>query len=54
MIEIDPVTRRPLSEFVYIVDAVPEEPVPPDAYRDNGLVELVALVDNGSFLALER
>ena len=37
-----------------IVDEVAETPVPEDAFRTNGLVELLAIDNNGTFLALER
>jgi myo-inositol-hexaphosphate 3-phosphohydrolase len=47
-------TGKPIAESVYVVDAVPEVPEPRDAFRTNGLVELLALDNNGSLLALER
>lgn len=37
---------------VYVVEEVPAEPEPADAFRTNGLVELLAIDNNGSFLAL--
>ena len=47
-------TGQPVQEFVYEVDAIPEIPEPADAFADNGLVELLAIDNNGSLLALER
>ena len=46
--------RRPREEYVYVVEPVAEPPEPADAFRVNGLVELLALDDRGTFLALER
>ena len=43
-----------IDEVVYEVDAVPDAPVPADAFRTNGLVELLAIDNNGTYLALER
>lgn len=54
LIKYDLASGEAVSEFVYEVDEVPDEPVPADAFRTNGLVELLALDDNGSMLALER
>jgi hypothetical protein len=45
---------EPGSEFVYVVNAVAEMPVPPTAFRVNGLVELLPLDNLGSMLAMER
>ncbi|MFC2037527.1 esterase-like activity of phytase family protein, partial [Chloroflexota bacterium] len=45
---------RPQAEFVYVTSRIPKEPLPPGDWADNGLVELVALDNVGTFLALER
>lgn len=45
---------QPMEEFVYATGAIPAAPNPPEAFSDNGLVELVALDNNGTLLALER
>jgi 3-phytase len=45
---------QPGSEYVYVVNPVAEAPVPPDAFRVNGLVELLPLDNVGTMLALER
>lgn len=47
-------TRQPAHEFVYEVGEVPDAPDPADAFRTNGLVELLALDNSGNFLAMER
>ncbi|MEO1060248.1 MAG: esterase-like activity of phytase family protein [Actinomycetota bacterium] len=44
----------PRREYVYEVGPVADEPVPADGFRVNGLVELLALDDRGTLLALER
>lgn len=54
ILKYDLSTGQPVAEFVYEVDAVPETPVPADSFATNGLVELQALDNNGTFLALER
>ena len=45
---------QPGSEYVYVVNPVAETPNPPDAFRVNGLVELLPLDNLGTMLALER
>ena len=45
---------QPGSEYVYVVNPVAEVPVPPTAFRVNGLVELLPLDNAGTMLALER
>jgi len=45
---------RPGSEYVYVVDPVADVPVPPTAFRVNGLVELLPLDNLGTMLAMER
>lgn len=47
-------SAKPVGEFVYLADPVAETPDPAKAFRTNGLVELLATDNNGSFLALER
>jgi hypothetical protein len=46
--------EQPGSEYVYVVDPVAEVPVPPTAFRVNGLVELLPLDNVGTMLAMER
>jgi hypothetical protein len=45
---------QPGEEFVYVVNPVAEIPNPPDAFRVNGLVELLPLDNIGTMLAMER
>lgn len=54
ILQFDLETGEPLREYVYLVEPVPDLPDPPDAFRTNGLVELLALDNNGTLLALER
>jgi myo-inositol-hexaphosphate 3-phosphohydrolase/phosphodiesterase/alkaline phosphatase D-like protein len=54
IIRYDLETGLPVAEFVYEVDQIANEPVPADAFADSGLVELLALDDQGTLLALER
>lgn len=52
-VKYDVATGEPVGEFVYIIDAVPEPPEPSDQFSVNGLVDLLALDDNSTLLALE-
>ncbi|HZG40117.1 MAG TPA: phytase [Nodosilinea sp.] len=54
IVQYDLATGEAVKEFVYEIDTVPEEPIPADGFSTNGLVELLATDNNGSFLALER
>lgn len=54
IIQYDLATGQPIKEFFYEVDPVVDEPIPSDQFRTNGLVELLALDNTGTFLALER
>lgn len=47
-------TGQPMREMVYIADSLADAPGPGNAFAASGLVELLALDNNGSFLALER
>ncbi len=42
------------KEFVYINDPVPAAPVPAGGFSTNGLVDLLAIDNSGTLLALER
>ncbi len=54
ILKYDLTTGEPVASYVYEVDAVPEAPIPEDAFSTNGLVELLATDNNGTLLALER
>lgn len=50
----DAKTGQPLKEFVYLTDPVVAPPVPAGTFSTNGLVELFAIDNTGTLLALER
>jgi len=52
VLQYDLIWRQPVSEFIYLVEPIPAEPVPADAFAVNGLVELLALENNGTLLAI--
>lgn len=47
-------TGQPGPEYVYEVGPIPKAPIPPGAFADHGLVEMRALDNSGTFLAMER
>jgi 3-phytase len=54
IIQYDLVTGQPVKEFVYFTDPVAAEPNPTGSFSTNGLVELLAIDNTGTLLALER
>nr|MDZ8062740.1 phytase [Nostoc sp. EkiNYC01] len=48
------VTGQPEKEYLYITDTIPEAPNPSTGSADNGLVDLLAIDNRGTLLALER
>lgn len=48
------VTGQPEKEYLYNIDPVALAPIPSTAFSTNGLVDLLAIDDRGTFLALER
>lgn len=54
IVKYDLSTGEVVAEFVYEVEAVPHQPIPAGRFNVNGLVELLATDNDGSFLALER
>ena len=54
IIQYDLETKEPIAEYVYLTDAIPETPEPADGFADNGLVELLAIDNSGTLLAMER
>lgn len=46
-------TGRPVRQIAYLPDAIPQAPVPPNAYADNGVSE-VLMLDAHRMLVLER
>ncbi len=53
-LEFNVARKKPGREFVYMVDPIPNDTVPPGGYADNGLVDLQAIDNCGTFLAMER
>lgn len=55
-IKFDPSSGYPAGEeYIYYTDPVQDEPVPIDAFKDNGLTEIVTLNNRGyNWLVLER
>ncbi|MEL7075050.1 MAG: phytase [Cyanobacteria bacterium J06582_2] len=54
IVQYDLETESPVAEFLYQTDPIPVPPETEDGFADNGLVELLALDNQGTFLALER
>ncbi|MCC5613838.1 phytase [Nostoc sp. CHAB 5836] len=48
------VTGQPEKEYLYITDAIAQPPNPSTGFADNGLVDLLAIDNRGTLLALER
>ncbi|MBW4423578.1 MAG: phytase [Nostoc desertorum CM1-VF14] len=48
------VSGQPEKEYLYITDAIAEVPNPSTGFGDNGLVDLLAIDNRGTLLALER
>jgi myo-inositol-hexaphosphate 3-phosphohydrolase len=54
ILQYDLETGEVVGEFLYETDAIPVPPDPVDGFADNGLVELLAIDNTGTLLALER
>ncbi|MGK7938625.1 MAG: phytase [Crocosphaera sp.] len=54
ILQYDLTTGNPGKEFLYFTDTIPSDSNPPGGFADNGLVELLALDNTGTFLSLER
>ena len=54
VLEYDLNHKRPLAEYVYNVSPIPQAPIQPNSFADNGLVDLQALDNCGTLLAMER
>ncbi len=54
LIKYDARTGQEVGEYAYITDPVAEAPNPSGAFATNGLVELLAIDDQGTLLAMER
>lgn len=54
IVQYDLATETAIGEFLYEIDPIADAPDPTDAFAVNGLVELLAIDNQGTFLALER
>nr|WP_311774827.1 phytase [Nostoc sp. 2RC] len=54
IVQYNLVTGQPEKEYLYITEAIPEPPNPGTGSADNGLVDLLAIDNRGTLLALER
>ncbi|MEL6521584.1 MAG: phytase [Pseudomonadota bacterium] len=54
IVKYDVATGEAVAEFIYEVDPIATEPDPVDGFADSGLVELLAIDNQGTLLALER
>jgi len=54
ILKYNAVTGKPEAKFLYVTDPVASPPIPADEFNTNGLVELLALDNSGTLLALER
>lgn len=54
IVKYDLTTGQAVAEYVYVTEPVDEAPVPPDSFANNGLVDLLAIDDDGTLLAIER
>lgn len=54
ILKYDLQTGELVGEFVYTVDTVADAPVPAGTFSTNGLVDLLAIDNNGTLLSLER
>jgi 3-phytase len=54
IIKYDLATGQSTAEYVYVTDTVESAPNPPGSFATNGLVELLAIDNDGTLLAIER
>ncbi|MGL5943093.1 MAG: esterase-like activity of phytase family protein [Waterburya sp.] len=54
ILQYDLTAGKPAKEFAYFTDPIPVAPTAPTGSANNGLVDLLAIDNNGTFLALER
>jgi hypothetical protein len=54
IVQYNLVTGQAEKEYLYITDPIAKAASTPTGFQDNGLVDLVAIDDRGTFLALER
>jgi myo-inositol-hexaphosphate 3-phosphohydrolase len=54
IVKYDLATGQAVAEYVYVTEPVEAAPNPPGSFANNGLVDLLAIDDNGTLLAIER
>jgi glycerophosphoryl diester phosphodiesterase len=54
IIRYDLATGKPAQEFIYVTDPITKPANPVDGAKNNGLVDLLAIDNQGTLLALER
>ncbi len=54
IVQYDVATGQEVAEFIYITDPVAADPVPAGGFATNGLVDLLAIDNRGTLLAIER
>ena len=54
IVQYNVATGQPEKEYLYLTEAIPKEASTPTGFKDNGLVDLVAVDDQGTFIAMER
>lgn len=54
IVKYDLATGEAVAEYVYITDTVAEAPNPTGQFATNGLVDMLAIDNNGTFLSIER
>jgi myo-inositol-hexaphosphate 3-phosphohydrolase len=54
IVQYDRSTEAAVGEFLYETDSIPVPPESTEGFADNGLVELLAIDNTGTLLALER
>jgi myo-inositol-hexaphosphate 3-phosphohydrolase len=54
IVKYDLATGQAVAEYVYVTEPVDAVPNPPGSFATNGLVDLLAIDDNGTLLAIER
>lgn len=54
IVAYDLATGQPTAEYIYVTEPVDAEPNPAGSFANNGLVDLLAIDNDGTLLAIER
>jgi hypothetical protein len=54
LLEYELGSKKPGAEYVYMVNPIPQAPIPAGAFADNGLSDMLAIDNAGTFIAMER